>query len=222
MTEFKCDFYVRRALIVKHNKTDAHPFDTCRIAVTGGTRDPWAAAGCLAPECWPRMRALAFSYSPADNTPLSLRRRCSRISSRRCSALVCLRAPAASRMCAASGAMNGRNTRKVPRPPVHSSNLAAPCILTRLNVSEVLYTATDVANAHTPIKVPLTGSQLCCHHRIAERSILEAIPTARTANTEEKVIQRHEICRHRRGASTNRKSRTYSSTPVRERARTAR
>jgi hypothetical protein len=40
MTEIKCDFYVRRALIVKHNKTDTHPFDTCRIAVTGATPDP--------------------------------------------------------------------------------------------------------------------------------------------------------------------------------------
>jgi len=103
----------------------------------------------VSPECWPRMRAFAFSYSPADSTPISLRRRCSRISSRRCSAFVRRRARAASRMCATSFAMKLRKSRNVPRPPVHSNNLAAPWVLDRLTFSVVLYTATSVANAHT-------------------------------------------------------------------------
>src|SRR2546421_2548627 len=184
--------------------------------------DARARGGCGAGECWSRMRTLAVSYSSADSTPISLRRRCSRISSRRCSAFVCRRAADASRMCAASFTMKGRKTWKVPKPPVHSSNLAAPWVLNRLTVSVVLYTATSVANAHTATTVAHTGSQSCCHHGVADRSMCEAIPDTRAIKSSERLIHRHAMCLNRRGASTNRRSRTYSITMERECERTER
>ncbi len=184
--------------------------------------DAPARDGCAAGECWSRMRTLAVSYSPADSTPISLRRRCSRISSRRCSAFVRRRAPDASRMCAASFAMKCRETWKVPRPPVHSSNLAAPWVLSRLTVSVVLYTPTSVVDVQITMMVTHTGSQGCCHHGVAEESIREAVPNARAINSSEPLIHRHAMCLNRRGASTNRRSRTYSSRMERECERTER
>ena len=104
---------------------------------------------------------------------------------------------------------------------MHSSNLAAPWVLNRLTVSVVLYTATSVANAHTTMRVTHTGSQSACHQRVAEESIRAAIPGARAINSDT-VIHRHAMCLNRRGASTNRRSRTYSSRMERECERTER
>src|SRR5437764_833913 len=87
------------------------------------------ARGGVAGVWWARMRILPASYSSADSTPTSLRRPCSRISSRRCSARVRRRAASASRMCAMSLARKGRSARKVPIPPVNSSTRTAPCAL---------------------------------------------------------------------------------------------
>ncbi len=93
-----------------------------------GAGGRFARAG-VAGVWWARMRILPASYSSADSTPTSLRRPCSRISSRRCSARVRRRAASASRMCAMSLARKGRSARKVPIPPVNSSTRTAPCAL---------------------------------------------------------------------------------------------
>src|SRR5271168_702610 len=125
-------------------------------------------------------------------------------------------------MCAASFAVKLRKTRNVPRPPVHSSNLAAPWVLDSLTFSVVLYTATSVATAHTPITEIQTESQWRCHDAVAEGSIRGATANAAVMNTSEKVIHRHEMCLNLRGASANRRSRTYSCSLLRERERTER
>jgi hypothetical protein len=63
---------------------------------------------------------------------------------------------------------------------------------------------------------------LCCHQGIAEKSIRVAIAMGTAAKASEAPIQRHAMCLVRRGASTNRRSRMYSSCLDPERERTER
>ena len=87
--------------------------------------------------CVARIRRLAVSYSTSVSTPALLRRKCSRISSLRCSARDLRRALSAIRRCACSRGRNLWNARNVPTRPVWATSVACPCALNNVSVSVV-------------------------------------------------------------------------------------
>ena len=109
-------------------------------------------------------------------------------------------------------------SRKLPTPPVSSSNRARPHTLKRASVSVVRYMLMSAAQTANPDKPPSTGSHSCCHHPVDDALIRHASATASAASTAVAVIKRQATCAERRNAgSTNRRSRTYCESGVRDR-----
>ena len=182
----------------------------------GGHRSPKRAttADSHAAACLRRMRALLSSYSSWDSTPASFSRKCSRISSRRCSARDDRRRAVAIRRCAVSCWLKHRMARKVPRWPVNSEQSRPPADTEK---TERLGRAVqaDERCSRQPAQAThrRSGARSCCHHTVDDELIHHATAMVSAASTTVVVIHREGMWRDSCGAgSTNRRSSTYCET----------